>query len=126
VPTTAQLRQAMERYAAVVSSKDAEAYAALFTPDAVQMDPYPSGLHTGRDEIQAFIRSGFDGCETMLFEVEEVHPVADKAAIRFQITLKLAGDATMYIRGVEIFTITDDGLISAVEAYWGEEDVTFA
>ena len=126
MPTTAQLRQAMERYAAVVSSKDAEAYAALFTPDAVQMDPYPSGLHTGRDEIQAFIQSGFDGCETMTFEVEEVHPVADKAAIRFQITLGLAGGATMHIRGVEVFTITDDGLISAVEAYWGEEDVTFA
>jgi hypothetical protein len=62
----------------------------------------------------------------MTFEVEEVHPVADKAAIRFQITLGLAGGATMYIRGVEVFTIEDDGLISAVEAYWGEEDVTFA
>jgi steroid delta-isomerase len=126
VPTTAQLREAMARYAAVVTSKDAEAYAALFTPDAVQMDPYPSGLHTGRDEIRAFIQSGFDGCETMTFTVEEVHPVADKAAIRFQITLTLDGGATMYIRGVEIFTVTDDGLISGVEAYWGEEDVTFA
>jgi hypothetical protein len=30
----------------------------------------------------------------------------------------------MHIRGVEIFTITDDGFISAVEAYWGDEDVT--
>ena len=116
----------MARYAAVVTSKDAAAYAALFTPDAVQMDPYPNGLHTGRDEIQAFIQSGFDGCETMTFEVEEVHPVADKAAIRFQITLGLAGGATMHIRGVEVFTIEDDGLISAVEAYWGEEDLTFA
>jgi uncharacterized protein (TIGR02246 family) len=116
----------MDRYAAVVTSKDAEAYAALFTPDAVQMDPYPSGLHTGRDEIKTFIQSGFDGCETMTFEVEEVHPVANKAAIRFKITLGLEGDATMYIRGVEVFTVEDDGLISAVEAYWGEEDVTFA
>ncbi len=126
MPTTTQLRQAMERYAAVVSCKDAEAYAALFTPDAVQMDPYPSGLHEGREAIKAFIQSGFDGCETMTFEVEEVHPVADKVAIRFQITLTLAGEATMYIRGVEVFTITDEGLISAVDAYWGEEDVTFA
>ena len=109
MPTTAQLRLAMERYAAVVSSKDAEAYAALFTPDAVQMDPYPSGLHTGRDEIKAFIQSGFDGCETMTFVVEEVHPVADKAAIRFQIDLTLAGGGTMHIRGVEVFTITTTG-----------------
>ena len=62
----------------------------------------------------------------MPFDVKEVHPVADKAAIRFHITLGLAGGATMHIRGVEVFTITDDGLITAVEAYWGDEDVTFA
>jgi steroid Delta-isomerase len=115
----------MERYAAVVSSKDADAYAALFTPDAVQVDPYPTPPNVGRDAIRAFIAQSFDGCETMTFEVEEVHPVADRAAIRFHITLTLAGGGTMHIRGVEVFTVTDDGLISAVDAYWGEEDVTF-
>ena len=115
----------MERYAATVGAKDADAYAALFTPDALQVDPYPSGVHTGREEIRAFIEQSFDGCETMTFEVEEVHPVADTAAIRFHITLVLAGGATMHIRGVEVFTVTDDGLISAVTAYWGDEDVRF-
>lgn len=126
MPTAAVLRQAMARYAEAASSRDADKYAALFTPDAVQVDPYPSGVHNGREEIRAFIQSSFDACETMTFEVEECHPVADKAAIRFHITLTLEGGATMHIRGVEIFTITDDGLISAVDAYWGEEDVTFA
>jgi uncharacterized protein (TIGR02246 family) len=125
MPTTAQLREVMERYAATTSSKDADAYAALFTPDAVQVDPYPSGVHKGREEIKAFIQQSFDGCETMSFEVEEVHPVADTAAIRFHITVTLAGGSTMHIRGVEVFTVTDDGLISAVDAYWGDEDVTF-
>lgn len=126
MPTTTQLREAMARYAEAASSGDAEKYAALFTPDAVQVDPYPSGVHNGRKEIKAFIQQGFDGCEAMTFEVEEVHPVADKAAIRFHITLTLQGGATMHIRGVEVFTVTDEGLISGVDAYWGEEDVTFA
>ena len=125
MPTTTQLREAMTRYAKAASSRDAERYAALFTPDAVQVDPYPSGVHNGREEIRTFIQQSFDACETMTFEVEECHPVADKAAIRFHITLGLEGDTTMHIRGVEVFTITDDGLISAVDAYWGEEDVTF-
>jgi hypothetical protein len=31
----------------------------------------------------------------------------------------------MHIRGVEVFTIDENGLISAVDAYWGEEDVSF-
>jgi steroid delta-isomerase len=125
MPTTAQLREAMERYAATVSSMDAGAYADLFTADAVQVDPYPTPPNVGRDAIRAFIQRSFDGCEMMRFEVTEVHPVADKAAITFHITLTLAGGSTMHIRGVEIFTVTDDGLISAVEAYWGDEDVIF-
>jgi len=125
MPTTAQLREAMARYAAVVGTRDADAYAALFTPDAVQMDPYPTGLHEGRDAIKAFMQQSFDACEAMTFEVGEVHPVADKAAITFHITVSLEGGATMHIRGVEVFTVTDEGLISAVDAYWGDEDVTF-
>jgi ketosteroid isomerase-like protein len=124
MPTTTQLREAMARYAEAASSRDADTYAALFTPDAVQVDPYPSGVHNGRDEIHSFIKQSFDACESMTFEVEECHPVEDKAGVRFHIMVGLEGGATMHIRGVEIFTITDDGLISAVEAYWGEEDVT--
>ena len=124
MPTTTQLREAMVRYAEAASSRDVDRYVALFTPDAVQVDPYPSGIHNGRDEIRSFIQQSFDACESMAFEVEECHPVGDKAAIRFQITLGLEGGATMRIRGVEVFTITDDGLIAAVDAYWGEEDVT--
>jgi uncharacterized protein (TIGR02246 family) len=115
----------MVRYAEAAGFRDAERYAALFTPDAVQVDPYPTGVHKGRDEIKAFIQESFDACETMKFEVEECHPVADKAAVRFHITVGLAGGTTMHIRGVEVFTITEDGLISAVDAYWGDEDVSF-
>jgi uncharacterized protein (TIGR02246 family) len=124
MPTADQLREVMARYAAAASSKDADAYAALFTPDAVQVDPYPSAPNVGRDAIRAFIERSFDACETMAFEVTEVHPVADKAAITFHITVRAPGGSTMHIRGVEIFTVTDEGLISAVEAYWGDQDVT--
>ncbi len=115
----------MERYAAAASSKDADAYAALFTVDAVQVDPVPTPPNVGRDAIRAFIARSFDACESMTFEVGEVHPVADKAAITFHITVVLEGGSAMHIRGVEIFTVTDEGLIAAVDAYWGDEDVTF-
>jgi uncharacterized protein (TIGR02246 family) len=125
MPTTAQIREVMARYAAAASSRDADAYAALFTEDAVQVDPYPSPPNVGRDAIRDFIQRSFDACETMHFEMVEVHPVAERAAITFHITLGLEGGSTMHIRGVEIFTVTDEGLISAVDAYWGDEDLTF-
>jgi steroid delta-isomerase len=125
MPTTAQLREVMARYAATTSSKDIDAYVALFTPDAVQVDPYPTPPNVGRDAIRAFMQRSFDACETMTFEVVDVHPVGDVAAITFHITVTLEGGSAMHIRGVEVFTVTDGGLISAVTAYWGEEDMTF-
>jgi hypothetical protein len=55
-----------------------------------------------------------------------VHPTADVAAVSFDISMTVAGaDQVMHIRGVEVFTVTDDGLIAEVTAYWGDEDVTF-
>jgi steroid delta-isomerase len=125
VPTTAQLRETVARYASVISARDADAYAAQFTDNAVQVDPYPTPPNVGRDAIRAFIQRSYDACEAMQFEVESIHPVADKAAIEFHITVTLAGGGTMHIRGTEIFTVTDEALISRVDAYWGEDDVVF-
>jgi steroid Delta-isomerase len=126
MPTSAELRAALDRYAQTVGTRDAEAYAALFTPDAVQVDPYPTPPNVGRDAIRAFMQRSFEACEAMTFEVEACHPVADKVGITFHITATPAGGAgTMHIRGVEVFTFTDDCLISAVDAYWGEDDLTF-
>jgi uncharacterized protein (TIGR02246 family) len=126
MPTTAVLRETVTRYAATVTARDADAYAALFTTDAVQVDPYPTPPNVGRDAIRDFMTRSIEASETMAFAVNEVHAVADKAAIAFTITLTLAGGAGMEIRGIEVFTVTDEGLISAVDAYWGDEDLTFS
>ncbi len=83
MPTTTELRETIARYATVISARDADAYAAQFTPDAVQVDPYPTPPNVGRDAIRAFIQRSYDACEAMQFEVESLHPVADKAAIEF-------------------------------------------
>jgi uncharacterized protein (TIGR02246 family) len=125
MPTTAELREVVARYAATISTGDAEAYAALFTPDAVQVDPYPTPPNVGRRAIEDFIRRSYDACEALTFEAVEVHPVGDRAAITFHITVTIEGGSAMHIRGVEIFTVTEEGLISAVDAYWGDEDVAF-
>jgi steroid delta-isomerase len=124
VITADRLRDVVQRYAAVTSSRDADAYANLFTEDASQVDPYPAPPRVGREAIRGFMKTSFDACEAMRFESIEVYPVADRVAFTFHITLNLEGGSTMHIRGVEIFTVTDDGLISSVEAYWGQEDVT--
>lgn len=123
MPTTAELRAAVNRYAETVAMRDADAYAALFTPDAVQIDPYPTGFRNGREAIREFMQQTIESYESISFEVEECHLAADKAAIRFHMKIGKDGSA-MHIRGLEIYTVADDGLINAVEAYWGDDDVT--
>jgi uncharacterized protein (TIGR02246 family) len=125
VPTTETLRATVARYATAVAARRAADYAALFTADAVQVDPYPTAPNVGRDAIGDFMQRSIDGSESMRFEVTEVHPVADRAAVAFHITVCLQGGAVMHIRGIEVFTVTEEGLISAVDAYWGDDDVTF-
>jgi steroid Delta-isomerase len=125
MPTNEILRATVQRYADTVNSRDSIAYSMLFTPDAVQVDPYPTPPNVGRDAIAAFIQRSFDGSETTLFEVSEVHGAADRIAFAFHITLNLKGGGVMHVRGTEVFTVTDDGLISSVDAYWGEDDASF-
>ena len=58
------------------------------------------------------------------FEALAVHTAANHAAIDFRVTVELdAGQ--MVIQGIEVFTVADDGLISAVSAYWDDADITF-
>ncbi len=116
----------MARYAEAASSRDADRYAALFTPDAVQVDPYPSGVHNGRDEIKAFITQSFDACEAMTSRSRSATRSPTRRPSASTSRSPSRAGPTMHIRGVEVFTVTDEGLISAVDAYWGEEDVTFS
>ena len=118
MPTTAQLREVMARYAAAASSKDRRLRRALHAGRRPGR-PLSDGSQRRRDAIRAFIQRSFDACETMTFEVLEVHPVGDRAAITFHITVTLEGGSTMHIRGVEVFTVTDDGFISAVDGLLG-------
>lgn len=125
MPTTVQIREAIDLYAAASNTKNADAYAALFTSDAVQVDPYPTAPNVGRDAIRDAIQQIFDGCKTIRFEITELHSVADRAAISFQSTVTLASDSIMHVQGIEIITVTDDGLISAADVYFGDDDITF-
>jgi hypothetical protein len=59
------------------------------------------------------------------FAVESIDPVADKAAVGFHLAVTLAGGGGMRMRGAEVFTVTDEELISSVTASWGDDDVEF-
>ena len=125
MPNPDELRKLVDSYVNTVNSRDADAYAALFTEDAVQADPASNPPNIGHDAIRTFLQNSIDGSDTWTFTAEKVHTCANHAAIDFQISLK-TGDATMTIDGIEVFTFADDGRIASVYAYWDDQDLSFA
>ena len=125
MPTPEELRQLVDRYCQVTSSRDVDGYVALFTEDAVQADPASNPPHVGHDAIRAFRQSAVEASRSMAFEALAVHIAGPHAAIDFRVTVELDA-GSMVIEGIEVFTAADDGRIQGVTAYWGDADVTLA
>jgi len=112
------------RYAETASTREVDAYVALFTDDAVKTDPVGRPPNVGREAIRAFRQSALDACEAMRFSATDVHAAGDQVAFHFRVEVTLAS-GTMVIEGIETFTVAEDGRLQAVDAYWGDSDVTF-
>jgi steroid Delta-isomerase len=123
VATPEELQALVARYAEIASSRDVDAYVALFTDDAVQTDPVGRPPNVGKEAIAAFRQSALDACEAMTFSATDVHPAGDQVAFHFAVEVSL-GTGTMSIEGIEVFTVTDDGRLRTVDAYWGDDDVS--
>jgi len=124
VPTPQSLRQLVDRYCAAVTSRDVGAMVALFTPDAVQTDPASAPPNVGHEAIRAFFQSTVDASTATTFRALAVHTSGNQAAVDFEVTVAMDG-GSMVISGIEVFSVADDGRISAVTAYWDDADVAF-
>jgi len=125
MPTPESLRHLVDRYCQAVTSRDVDAVVALFTEDAVQADPVSAPPNVGRDAIGAFFQAAVDASSATTFRALAVHTCADQVAIDFRVEVTVEG-GTMVISGIEVFTVSEDGRICAVSAYWDDADVTFA
>ena len=112
----------VERYAAVTSSMDVDAYAALFSTDCVREDPVGQPANLGRGEVRASWQGVIDGAKSVTFTPSDVHVVANRAAYHFEVRVQLEG-ATVTINGIETFVFNNDGEISEMRAYWSNDDL---
>jgi steroid Delta-isomerase len=125
MPTPEQLRDLITGYVAAINTRQAAEVAALFAEDAHQADPASNPPNVGRAAITAFFENSIAASDSWTFTAKAVHTCASTAAIDFEIDL-VSGDATMHIEGIEVFEVGDDGLITSVNAYWDDADMTFA
>ncbi|MHB1712701.1 MAG: nuclear transport factor 2 family protein [Acidimicrobiales bacterium] len=124
MPSPEELRGLLAAYVDAVNSRDAAAIADRFSEDARQSDPVSNPPTFGRPAIRAFFENGIVASESWTFAVKATHTCASNIAIDFEITVVTEG-GTMTIDGIEIFDVGDDGLFTAVNAYWDESDLRF-
>jgi steroid delta-isomerase len=124
MPSTDEMKAAVEAYARNHSAKDTDAVAALFAPDCVVADPVDAEPMRGREAVHAFFAGTHQGAEA--FELRITGPIraVDRfAAVPLRAETEMGG-STFAVDIIDVFTFGDDGLITEMRAYWTASDIT--
>ena len=115
-----RIRRVVDRYIELVGSGTADEIVALYAEDAVVEDPVgsePRAGHAAIRELYATIE-GLDQRTRLL----AVRIAGSEAAFHFEVAT-LADGVTYTLAPVDVMVFDDDGRITSMRAYWGEEDM---
>lgn len=117
MPDTAAITTTIERYLALFSAGDREAWLDLWAEDATMEDPVGTPVKRGREEIGAFFdqsRSMADALELRPLGVTIV--VGNEASFAFAARPTIGG-ATMSVPVIDVMTFDDQGRITSQRAF---------
>jgi steroid delta-isomerase len=122
MPTTDQMRAAIEGYVAGFEAADVDALVGLFADNATVEDPVGGGqVLQGKDAIREFY--GFSiSTGAKLAMLGEPRCAGDYVAFPFTVTLDWEG-ARQVIEAIDTFRIDDTGKITEMRAFWGPDNM---
>jgi steroid delta-isomerase len=126
MPTPDQVRATVSAYVDAIHTKDRESFVGLFSTDAVTQDPVPGELNEGPVAIGRWWDTMLAPLEKVAFEIRDVHVCGDQAAMVWSITATPQGMSAIIMKGVDLFTVTDDGKIRSMYAYWDPAEIVAA
>ncbi len=113
---------AVEHYIQALSAHDLAAIDNLFADDATVEDPVGSELITGKAAILRFYEVGFSSGISARLE-GAVRLAANHAIFPFVVELN-PGNGEVRIEIIDQFTFNDDNKITAMKAFWSEENMS--
>lgn len=120
-------RDAARMSMAAVEAADRNGWLALFAPDAIVEDPIgpsmfdPDGSgHVGTDALAAFYDSVIASGQVS-FAIRESYAGGLECANVGTITTTLPDGTRAIVEGVYTYRVDDEGLITALRAYWEPE-----
>jgi steroid delta-isomerase len=123
MPSTDQIHDAVERYAAACSAADKAAIVSCFAADAVFVDPYPMPANIGHEAIGAFWDGVFAMGKPISFVPDNLAACGDRAAFNFSVVIAAPDGGRLGIDGIEVATVNDDGVFSELTAYWDPANI---
>jgi steroid Delta-isomerase len=126
-------REVSKRSMAAIEGKDREAWLALFTEDGVVEDPIgpsmfdPEGLgHRGKDAIGKFFDEVIFPNDQIKFNIRSSYECGSEVANVGTIDITLPGGSQIAsVDLVSTYRIDDDGLLTALRAYWEADQMRF-
>lgn len=122
-PSADHIRDVFERYVALFSAGDADAVAELYAEDAVLRDPVTSPPVQGRAAIRAWYQAAFDAmAEGMRLELEGSVRIAGPLGAAAMMVHAVNNGVPFRVETLDVMRFNPDGLIAAMDAYFGESN----
>ncbi|WP_072690337.1 nuclear transport factor 2 family protein [Rhodococcus marinonascens] len=119
-PSAADIRKIVERYVAAVATGTADDVLSLYAEGATVEDPVGTEPRTSVDSLREF----YSVLEPMkqTGELLTLRIAGNSAAFHFSLVTDL-GEQKFEIAPIDVMTFDDDGKITSMKAYWGQDDM---
>jgi len=113
----------VERYSRACTDSRADDVADLFAENAELRDPFDGQTITSREAIRAFFKQGVDMID-LLTVAGPVRVTADAASAAAPMRAEVTIDGSrLEMETIDVFFFDDDGLFSAMHAFYGPTNV---
>lgn len=114
------IRDVFVRYTELFSDCDADGVAALYAEDAVLRDPVTGPAVQGRQAIRDWYQMAFDAMDCpMDMRLEGAVRVAGNLAAAALVVRTHSNGQPLRVDTLDVMQFNDDGLIAAMDAYFG-------
>lgn len=115
-----RIREVIEAYVDRVANGTTDEVLALYAEDATVEDPVGTEVRATRESIREFY-AGLEGLEQE-GRLLAARIAGGQAAFQFELATK-AGDQTYTLSPIDVMTFDDDGRITSMRAFWGNDDM---
>ena len=109
---------ACEKYFHALNNIDRQAFMTCFTEDAQVFDPYGARMVEGVDGLTRWFKGMENTWTEFSIQPDEYYVSGDRCAVEWQAEATSKSGKGARFKGINVFAISEEGLISRLEAYW--------